>query len=108
MTPRTLPLSAVPASFGGWDAIVQSARAQNAANEGRDPCEQAGASTRVARDAIRAIRCISEREVAEILACVQARISESGWSHTEDAVAADEALTECIYYLEQQACRSES
>lgn len=32
MTPRTLPLSAVPASFGSWDTMVQSARAQNAIN----------------------------------------------------------------------------
>jgi hypothetical protein len=32
MTPRTLPLSAVPASFGAWDTMVQSAREQNRQN----------------------------------------------------------------------------
>jgi hypothetical protein len=32
MTPRTLPLSAVPNSWGSWDTMVQSARAQNAIN----------------------------------------------------------------------------
>lgn len=86
----------------------QSVRMLDAINKSGDAIARAQSTTYAARQAIKAIRCISEREVAEILACVQARISESGWGHTDDAVAADEALTDCIWNLETLAERSES
>jgi hypothetical protein len=63
--------------------------------------------TMAAKQAIRAIRNLSPRDVTELLSCIQARIAESGWSHQECATDADDYLTSAHYVLELAAEREE-
>jgi len=67
--------------------------------------EAADLSTRPARLAMQSIKCISEREVCALIACLTGVIERSGWSHTDFAVAATEALTDAHVLLESQAER---
>jgi hypothetical protein len=45
-------------------------------------------------------RGFSERDAIALLSCIQARIGESAWSHTETASAADEGILDAVAALE--------
>lgn len=44
----------------------------------------------------------SERDAINLMSCVQARIAESQWSHTDGASGAEEGLMDAISSLEEQ------
>jgi hypothetical protein len=50
---------------------------------------------------------VTEREVCNLIEAMQCLIAKSGWSHTENAVAADDSLTDAHALLEEEAEKSE-
>jgi ABC-type branched-subunit amino acid transport system substrate-binding protein len=69
--------------------------------------EQADIATRAARQAIKSINCLGEREVCALIAELTRAIASSGWSHTEGAIGSADYLTSAHAVLEEQAERDE-
>ena len=100
----TFDLDNIPDTLGAWDRALHRLTERDF---GASAAEKAQEETMPAKKAIRAIRVINEREIAELLSCIQARVAESGWSHTDAAVQVGELLTDAIWHLETQASKDE-
>jgi predicted class III extradiol MEMO1 family dioxygenase len=72
-----------------------------------DVHEQADAATRAARNAIKAIPNISEREFCALIASITAAMTKCGFSHMEYATEAMEYLTSAHAVLEAAAEKHE-
>lgn len=62
--------------------------------------EEADDDTRKARECIKAIRGFSERHAFALLACIQARVASSTWSHTDTASAVHDGIADCVGAIE--------
>lgn len=65
--------------------------------------EQADLRTRAARQAIKAISNLSEREACALIAELTRKIGSCGWSHCDHATDATESLTDAHAVLEAAA-----
>ena len=102
----TFDPNSAPHCMGAWDNALHRLTERDF-DHGARAAEKAQEETMPAKKAIRAIRVINEREIAELLSCIQARVAESGWSHTDAAVQVGELLTDAIWHLETQASKDE-
>jgi hypothetical protein len=99
----------IPAMLGAKDSMTSDEHASlsdaaDAAEAASRAKADADDETRAIREAINALAKrgrLWEGQVVAILTTLQARIAETGWKHTAPAVSADEALTDCIHWLER-------
>lgn len=69
--------------------------------------DYAAQSTEPAKAAMRSIRCISPREVWELLACVQMLVERSTWAFSDDGCAVQDGLDDAVGAAERAAEREE-
>jgi hypothetical protein len=96
-------LDPIPYGLGGLDLSNDSAVLSDLANRQQARAQasaDADERTRAARDAIKALHFLTERDVLCLLMCIQARIAEGNWRHTDTASAVDDGLLDAVGALE--------